>query len=179
MLLNNEDGITLIEILASITILFIVIATFFAFFTNAFQYNAMNSDSIKAVNIAREKQAMFKADPLMESALTRFIDNINDGANAADLSASSYPELMLAEAIQPPNPAETDEAKKSSYLLKMNDSKYKVFIYLKGNADFVTCDKSKSLYKVFVEVFQEDKKLTDTYTYFDYETNPSVSCPGL
>ena len=53
-LISNKKGLTLIELIASITILSIVILTFLAFFTNAFRFNTINSDSIQAMNIARE-----------------------------------------------------------------------------------------------------------------------------
>ncbi len=60
--MNSEKGLTLLELLASITILSIIILTFLSFFTNAFRFNTINSDSIQAMNIAREEQALIKED---------------------------------------------------------------------------------------------------------------------
>ena len=58
--IDNEKGLTLIEVLLSITLLSIVMITFLSFFTNAFRFNSINDDSIQAMNIAREQQALIK-----------------------------------------------------------------------------------------------------------------------
>ena len=58
--IDNEKGLTLIEVLVSITLLSIVMITFLSFFTNAFRFNSINDDSIQAMNIAREEQALIK-----------------------------------------------------------------------------------------------------------------------
>lgn len=58
--MTHEKGVTLIEVLLSITLLSIVIITFLSFFSNAFRFNTINDDSIQAMNIAREQQALIK-----------------------------------------------------------------------------------------------------------------------
>ena len=70
--IDNEKGLTLIEVLLSITLLSIVIITFLSFFTNAFRFNSMNDDSIQAMNIAREQQALVKEKSWSE-IITKFV----------------------------------------------------------------------------------------------------------
>lgn len=64
--LNNQNGLTLIEVLLSITILSIVLTSFLSFFTDAFRFNSKNDDSIQAMNVAREQQALIKEKPWSE-----------------------------------------------------------------------------------------------------------------
>ncbi|TXK91987.1 prepilin-type N-terminal cleavage/methylation domain-containing protein, partial [Parageobacillus sp. SY1] len=49
----SSKGFTLLEVLASITILSIVAIGMFSFFTNAMQYTTYNQDKTVAINIAR------------------------------------------------------------------------------------------------------------------------------
>lgn len=50
---HNENGLTLIEVLLSITILGIVATTFLSFFSNAYSYTKMNEDKTVGINVAR------------------------------------------------------------------------------------------------------------------------------
>lgn len=60
--INNEKGLTLLEVLLSITLLSIVMISFLSFFTDAFRFNSINDDSIQAMNAAREQQARIKTE---------------------------------------------------------------------------------------------------------------------
>lgn len=51
--IKNEKGLTLIEVLLSITILGIVLTTFLAYFNNAYSYTKMNEDKTVGINVAR------------------------------------------------------------------------------------------------------------------------------
>ncbi len=70
--IDNEKGLTLIEVLLSITLLSIVMITFLSFFTNAFRFNSMNDDSIQAMNIAREQQQQRLKSDKCETMSTNF-----------------------------------------------------------------------------------------------------------
>lgn len=50
---HNENGLTLIEVLLSITILGIIATTFLSFFSNAYSYTKMNEDKTVGINVAR------------------------------------------------------------------------------------------------------------------------------
>jgi prepilin-type N-terminal cleavage/methylation domain-containing protein len=65
--IKNVRGITLIELLISISILSIVLISFFAFFTNTFRFNSLNSDDIQAMNLAREEKELIKTDPFIHN----------------------------------------------------------------------------------------------------------------
>lgn len=50
---KNESGLTLIEVLLSITILGIVLTSFLSFFNQAYSYTKMNEDKTVGINVAR------------------------------------------------------------------------------------------------------------------------------
>lgn len=50
---KNERGLTLIEVLLSITILGIVATSFLSFFNQAYSYTKMNEDKTVGINVAR------------------------------------------------------------------------------------------------------------------------------
>ncbi|MBB6445855.1 prepilin-type N-terminal cleavage/methylation domain-containing protein [Bacillus benzoevorans] len=75
--IENIKGITLIELLISLSILSIVLISLFAFFTNTFRFNSLNSDDIQAMNVAREYKELIKKD----YALTDEIDNWSKNPN--------------------------------------------------------------------------------------------------
>ncbi len=58
----RNKGFTLIELLISITILSIVLISFFTFFTSTFRVNSMNSNDIQAMNVAREYKELIRKD---------------------------------------------------------------------------------------------------------------------
>lgn len=124
--IENEDGLTLIELIASMTILSIVILTFLAFFTNAFHFNTINSDSIQAMNIARAQKVLIQ----------------DDTSIAASLSGTGY------------------------YTKEFNESGYQIKILI--NKEYVTDINSYSkLHVVHVQVFKNEKPLSETYTYYE------------
>ncbi|WP_243292072.1 type II secretion system protein [Bacillus sp. FJAT-47783] len=49
----DESGVTLVELVASITILFIVLSVFATFFTQSALFTKKNEEAISAVNLAR------------------------------------------------------------------------------------------------------------------------------
>ena len=58
----NDKGFTLIELLISLSILSIVLISFFTFFTSTFRVNSMNSNDIQAMNVAREYKELIDKD---------------------------------------------------------------------------------------------------------------------
>lgn len=96
--IDTEKGLTLIEVLLSITLLSIVMITFLSFFTNAFRFNSINDDSTQAMNIAREKQALIKEKSWSEITTTfdettdYYIQNMNESEYDITLSLKKSPE---------------------------------------------------------------------------------------
>ncbi len=58
--MKNEKGFTLVEILASMVILFIVLISFFGFFTQSALFTRINQDSLQATNLAEEVMAVLR-----------------------------------------------------------------------------------------------------------------------
>lgn len=52
-MLKNNQGLTLIEVLVSITLLGIVLTTFLSFFNQAYSYTKKNQDKTVGINVAR------------------------------------------------------------------------------------------------------------------------------
>ncbi len=63
---KNEKGVTLVELLLAMTLLTIVLITFMAVFTNAFNYNARTSDKVKGVNFVKENEVILKDQTRLE-----------------------------------------------------------------------------------------------------------------
>ncbi|WP_143415111.1 prepilin-type N-terminal cleavage/methylation domain-containing protein [Geobacillus sp. E263] len=97
--LRSSKGFTLLEVLASITILSIVAIGMFSFFTNAMQYTTYNQDKTVAINIARGVLAYMERLDFTE--LKQYVENeINNTdnqsfvyLNASDCSADGFPLL--------------------------------------------------------------------------------------
>lgn len=150
-IISNDKGITLIELIASITILSIVILTFIAFFTNAFRFNSINDDSIQAMNIAREYQALIK-EPDAE------IYNLLNDNNLSD-DAKEYLSLFKLE-----YPSENIN---NQFVLTINNPKYVVKVKINNTPEVSVDDTYNKLYLVHVEILEGDKTLSETYTYFE------------
>ena len=52
--LKNENGLTLIETIAGVVLIFVVLISFVQFFANAATFNSVNHTNIQASNVARE-----------------------------------------------------------------------------------------------------------------------------
>lgn len=74
---KGNKGFTLIELLISITILSIVLISFFTFFTNTFRVNSMNSEGIQAMNVARGYKELIKEAPDISQEIENWSQNPN------------------------------------------------------------------------------------------------------
>ena len=168
---RNEQGVTLIELILAISLLSIVLITYMAFFTNAFNYNSMTSERFKGVNYVREKQVDLKDS----TAFKNFIINISDGtASSTDRAEANtlYTGLSLMEDISDTTrPVKVSGATQleSYYLLKLNYSPYKLHVYVKCVPDYSLAN-NKGLYRVYIETFDKNNKLlSGSYTYYEYK----------
>jgi prepilin-type N-terminal cleavage/methylation domain-containing protein len=57
---NNEKGLSLIEILASIVIIGIILTTFFGFFSQSMMFSKKSEDILNGVEIARKELVNFQ-----------------------------------------------------------------------------------------------------------------------
>lgn len=151
--IDNEKGLTLIEVLVSITLLSIVIITFLTFFTNAFRFNSINDDSTQAMNIAREQQALIKEHP----------EVINRILNEESLTADDVNVLQLKSPVLLEN---------NKYILHINNTIYDIKVYIDNDAqkkDEIGVTTYLPLHKIHVEIYKNEKLLSETYTYFEGE----------
>jgi prepilin-type N-terminal cleavage/methylation domain-containing protein len=153
-LINNEKGVTLIELLASIVILSIILLSFMTFFTNSFQYNAISSDKMKATNIAREVQEDFKVNPEKNKALKDLITDSRISTGTTIPLSTRYEKLNLSQDIQ-----------KNSGILKLSLTKqnFIVEVNVDTNSD---PNVDVSLSKIHVQVKKGTKVVSETFTYF-------------
>lgn len=155
---ENEQGLTLVELLASITILMIVLITFMSFFTNAFQFNAFSSDKINTTNLAREVQEKFKVDEAEEKlGLERLLTEVKNISGPTTIPKTSYLELNLKE----------DIVLDSSGILKLslNDQNYQVLVFVDTHP---IPELHSSLFKLHVQVLEHNKILSETFTYIEF-----------
>jgi hypothetical protein len=155
-LVFNEKGLTLIEILVSIILLTVVFFTFMAFFTNTFHYNAINSDSIQGMNIAREYQAKIK-EPAF--GIDKLLGEPSDPSTAisslhltAGTTQNGTPYIPVID---------------NQYNLEINDPKYNIKIKINTTPEAINGSYRK-LYLVYVTVSdKKNKLLSETYTYYE------------
>lgn len=74
-LLNNKNGITLVELLAAIVILGILITGFFQFFIQSANYADHNEDKLQAVNVVRSLATTLKDENLTINYLLGYLNN--------------------------------------------------------------------------------------------------------
>lgn len=174
---KNERGVTLVELLLAMTLLTIVLITFMAVFTNAFNFNSRTSDKVKGVNFVKENQVILKDKTTPEgTGFYNFFTKIKDtdGPTTADLSRENflYNDLKLIENItkvsETSEPALNDADTSSDYyfLLKLDNSSnnpYKLFVYVKETPDI------NNLYRLYIETYdKKENLLSKTYTYYEY-----------
>ncbi|MFC0270175.1 hypothetical protein ACFFIX_01705 [Metabacillus herbersteinensis] len=166
-ILSSNKGITLIEILASLLILSVILLTFLAFFTNAFNYNSINADKLKTVNIAREIETELKN----HAAIRNIIINMKVGGTTSYNLSKLNPEysgLNLKSNIQLVTKHDTDY-----FELQLYDPNYNVIVYIKSTQDYPDSENapiiSNSLYRMIIEVYDDRNILSKTYTYFNFK----------
>jgi prepilin-type N-terminal cleavage/methylation domain-containing protein len=145
---SNEQGVTLVELLASIVILSIILVSFITFFTNSFQFNRISSDNLIATNLARETQEEFKNNDLIKQDVKKLITNKNDSSY---LAKDKYSNLKLVENIVSVNSGK-------NFQLNLINPNYKVLV-------IVSKDPDPTLHTVHVKVYDNLKLLSETYTY--------------
>ncbi|WP_078552417.1 type IV pilus modification PilV family protein [Bacillus alkalicellulosilyticus] len=186
MVQKNEKGFTLIELLAAIVILSIIIIVFSGIFTNSFKSNAHTTDSIQAVNIAREMETIIRVDAAKSESLKKFIDNVRVRVEnnqiplipASHLAKTNtaYSALQLDNNITVVQRSEKREdntiVQEDYFLFPLSHPEYTVSLYLKAKPDLKMVNKQRSLYRVYIQVESKHgntKHLSDTYTYIEYK----------
>lgn len=82
--LKNNRGLTLIEVLVSLTILGIVVTSFLSFFNNAYSYTKRNEDKTVGINVARN--VLYYIEELDYEEVEKFITESNSPSVDLDVS---------------------------------------------------------------------------------------------
>lgn len=77
-ILRNRKGLTLIEVLLSITILGIIATSFLSFFNQAYSYTKKNEDKTVGINVARNVLNYFEQQDFGKIKDTYFPDSFPD-----------------------------------------------------------------------------------------------------
>jgi type II secretory pathway pseudopilin PulG len=101
----NQNGITLIEVLTSIILLFIILTSFFTFFNNSLIFSGKNEEELVAFNLAS------KTLKIVEEKYKNTLDQ-----NVISLNCSNYPGTYPPELISVLEP--------SACYYKVNDRNY-------------------------------------------------------
>lgn len=103
---KQQEGMTLIEVVAAIVILSIVLITFFNFFINSSIFNNKNDSNIKAINITREQIVNFnntyKSVPWSDIEKEFIVDVSNPGIYKKEWTDGDYIiEASIDSTIEP------------------------------------------------------------------------------
>ncbi|MDQ0156131.1 type IV pilus modification PilV family protein [Robertmurraya andreesenii] len=77
-ILKNRRGLTLLEVLLSITILGIVVTSFLSFFNHAYSYTKKNEDKTVGINVARNVLNYFEQQDYGKIKDTYFSDSLSE-----------------------------------------------------------------------------------------------------
>lgn len=137
--MNNEKGISLIEVIASIIILSIVLISFFSYITNTFNLNSKNDVSIKAVNIVRSESTKIK-----------------DLSWESDINPTSQTSMFKVDTENP------------GYFIKNDTSNpdYPLTIWIKESSEPGNTYKELHLVRILLKD-SNGNELSETYTYYE------------
>jgi prepilin-type N-terminal cleavage/methylation domain-containing protein len=151
-LLRSQNGVSLVEILAALTILGIIFVSFLSFFPQASKSTNKTGEMLTAVNLAKEKLVTVQKDSNIKLLLK------TASPSSSLLSRVNYPNLKLKEDIATTN---------SQYELLSQDSVYEIKIVIdKSYQSFGTLQVSDRLFKVYILVSnKKGEKVSDLFGY--------------
>lgn len=157
---NNNKGITLLEVLLSMTILIIVLTAFLTLFPQVSLFNKKSDSALSSINLAKEKIVLLEnivRDDRSKADIDKvFIINNDDSLviNYVNKDFASYKLLNLTEDIK----EETN-----TYVIKTNDNHLLATITINRTPEYKGIF---HLYKVYVEIQDENlNEITSLYGY--------------
>jgi prepilin-type N-terminal cleavage/methylation domain-containing protein len=155
---HYQKGLTLIEVLASIVILSIVLLSFITFFTNSFRLNSFSAGKMDATNLARETQEKFKVDNDISIELKNLITQSIGKTGTMTFPKNSFPKLNVNQDITLVN---------KILQLSITNPVYQVIVFV--DTEPVPGQSTPlPLYKLHVQVSDNGKRLSETYTYVEF-----------
>jgi competence protein ComGC len=156
-ILSSQRGVTLIEIMAAFVVLTVIIISFMGFFTNAFKYNSMTSDQLQGVNVMRAVKSELRSS----SFIKKFIGRIQSNSVVLSKDDVIYDGLGLLGDVE-----RTYKEEEPYYLLKLDQEPYYIHIFIREDEDYK--DDEISLFRMYLQVYNHSKMLSDTFTYIEY-----------
>lgn len=86
--IRNNEGFSLVEIVASIVIISIIMISFFQFFTSNAKIASLNTDKLVTINLADATLAKLKSSTTFNSSVVTDLDFIELGIDPTELSPS-------------------------------------------------------------------------------------------
>ncbi|PID21427.1 hypothetical protein CSV61_09380 [Sporosarcina sp. P3] len=141
---KNERGFTLVEILASLTILGIVFISFMTIFPQMSTFNSKTEAKLETINLAKKELLVWRENPL-------------------PLDRNSELEIIKEDSVTKP----------SHIIYDYNYKKEPSFTYrvtLKKEPDLTTTQKGEAeLFRIHIIVFKEGREVSETFGYMKKE----------
>lgn len=155
---RNEQGLTLVEVLAALVILGILFIGIMTIFPQMTLFNTQTATKLDTMNLARQEMVTVadKTGDLLNGAGPAGLPNQLDGINYSKVPSLS-PDYVTYEKVQ------------DGYLYRVN-----FFIDSDLAANPVYEDtKNIQLYKVHLQIFSKGKLSSETYSYVTYTSGSS------
>jgi prepilin-type N-terminal cleavage/methylation domain-containing protein len=146
---KNQHGVSLVEILAAVTILSIVFVSFLSFFPQASKHSNKTGEMLSAVNLAKEKLVIVKSNQNIKDLLI---------GSSNDLSRSNYSNLKLTNDIQVAD---------NQFELNSEDDVYKTTILIDTHkVSYGNLIVTDNLYKTYIVITnKKGEKVSDLFGY--------------
>ncbi|NMD70531.1 prepilin-type N-terminal cleavage/methylation domain-containing protein [Bacillus sp. DNRA2] len=156
ILIRSEKGVTLIEVIASITILSIVLITFFNFFPQMGFMNKQNEDKLQGINTAKLVMVKWKESDKVKAIIRNYTSsNVDPNSLNDDTLNYDYGEKI--------NKDEDSDVDALLYTASIGDLTAKIEILV--DSDFDSAFKTEA-HQIHVTVLNnKDKLLSESYGY--------------
>lgn len=139
---NNEKGFTLVEILASLTILGIVFISFMTIFSQMNLFNARTESKLETINLAKRELSFWKDNPLPLEDVDELLDLRKDEISSPGFIIYKYTR---------------QEKPEYEYQVKLRvDSDLKPFI-----------ESSVKLHRFHISIYENNREISETFGYME------------
>ncbi|WP_303971302.1 prepilin-type N-terminal cleavage/methylation domain-containing protein [Sporosarcina ureae] len=139
---KNERGFTLVEILASLTILGIVFISFMTIFSQMNLFNAHTESKLETIHLAKKELNFWRENPLPLEDSDGFLDLRKDEISSPGFIIYKYTR---------------QEKPKYEYQVKLRiDSDLKPFI-----------ESSVKLYRFHISIYENNREVSETFGYME------------
>ncbi|TLS39228.1 hypothetical protein [Pseudalkalibacillus caeni] len=154
----KNDGITLVEVLLSLTLLTVILLTFAGLFVQGSNYSEKNERKLEAINLARKHLEITTAIDEME--IEEFKNAMSNSNNNIDQNYYDRYKELLSQCSGSPETGYT-------YCTDLSESfsQFKIWRYIKEAPPSLNGDLVQS-YPVTVKVYYNNSSIAETYGYY-------------